>query len=108
YQIYEGAALLAGATPYYVNARQENGFAIDYSEVPADVWQRTQLLYCCSPSNPTGKAMTLDEWRDLFALSDRYGFVIVSDECYSELYLNEKQPPLGGLEAANELGRTGF
>lgn len=108
YQIYEGAALLAGATPYYVNASAENGFAVDYGNVPAAVWQRTQLLYCCSPSNPTGKVMTLDEWRMLFELSDRYGFVIVSDECYSELYLNEQQPPMGGLEAANKLGRTGF
>lgn len=108
YQIYEGAALLAGATPYYVNAHRENDFAIDYGEVPDNVWQRTQLLYCCSPSNPTGRVMSLDEWRRLFELSDRHNFVIVSDECYSELYLDEKQPPLGGLEAANKLGRTGF
>jgi len=108
YQIYEGAALLAGATLYYVNACRENGFEIDYGEVPESVWQRVQLLYCCSPSNPTGKVMSMEQWRKLFELSDRYGFVIVSDECYSELYLDEKKPPLGGLEAANRLGRTGF
>ena len=108
YQIYEGAALLAGATPYYVNARHENAFAIDYSGVPDDIWPRVQLLYCCSPSNPTGRVMNLDEWRTLFALSDRHGFVIVSDECYSELYFDEANPPLGALEAAHKLGRDGF
>ncbi len=108
YQIYEGAALLAGATPYYVNARQENDFAIDYSKVPADIWPRVQLLYCCSPGNPTGRVMSLDEWRTLFDLSDRHDFVIVSDECYSELYFDEANPPLGALEAAHKLGRDGF
>lgn len=108
YQIYEGAALLAGATPYYVNARRDNGFAIDYADVPAEIWPRVQLLYCCSPSNPTGRVMDLDEWRRLFELSDQYGFVIVSDECYSELYLDEAHPPLGALEAARRLDRTDF
>ena len=81
YQIYEGAALLAGATPYYLNALPENNFAIDYASVPEDVLGRTQLLFACSPANPTGKVMNLEQWRVLFDLSDRYGFVIASDEC---------------------------
>jgi N-succinyldiaminopimelate aminotransferase len=105
YQIYEGAALLAGAQPYYVNSDPSRNFACDYSVVPEDVWARTQLVYVCSPGNPTGAVMTLDDWRELFALSDKYGFVIASDECYSEIYFDEAQPPLGGLEAAHKLGR---
>ena len=108
YQIYEGAALLAGAQTYYLNATRENNFAFDYASVPEEVWKRTQLLYCCSPSNPTGKVMSLAQWKTLFELSDRHGFVIVSDECYSELYYDESAPPLGGLEAAHRLGRTDF
>lgn len=105
YQIYEGAALLGGAQPYFVNSDPARNFACDYSTVPADVWARTQLLYVCSPGNPTGAVLTLDDWRELFALSDRYGFVIASDECYSEIYFDESKPPLGGLEAAHKLGR---
>ncbi|WP_233830652.1 succinyldiaminopimelate transaminase [Paraburkholderia sp. ZP32-5] len=105
YQIYEGAALLGGAQPYFVNSDPARNFACDYSAVPADVWARTQLLYVCSPGNPTGAVLTLDDWRELFALSDRYGFVIASDECYSEIYFDEANPPLGGLEAAHKLGR---
>lgn len=108
YQIYEGAALLAGAKPYYLNATAERDFVIDYAGVPEEVWRRVQLLYCCSPGNPTGKVMALDEWRRLFELSDRYDFVIVADECYSELYFDEAHPPLGSLEAAHRLGRTDF
>ncbi len=107
YQIYEGAALLAGATPYYAPSDPARNFAVDWDSVPEDVWQRTQLLFVCSPGNPTGAVMPLDEWRKLFALSDRHGFVIASDECYSEIYFRD-QPPLGGLEAAAKLGRTGF
>lgn len=106
YQIYEGAALLAGATPYFVNTVPENGYAMDFSGVPEEVWQRTQLVYACSPGNPTGKTMGLDEWAKLFALSDRYGFVIAADECYSEIYFD--QSPLGALEAANQLGRGDY
>lgn len=105
YQIYEGAALLAGAQPYFVNSDPARNFACDYSAVPADIWARTQLLYVCSPGNPTGAVLTLDDWRELFALSDRHGFVIASDECYSEIYFDEAAPPLGGLEAAHRLGR---
>ena len=105
YQIYEGAALLAGATPYFVNSDPTRNFACDYSVVPEEVWANTQLLYVCSPGNPTGAVMTLDDWRELFALSDRYGFVIASDECYSEIYFNEGNAPIGGLDAARVLGR---
>jgi N-succinyldiaminopimelate aminotransferase len=108
YQIYEGAALLAGATPWFVNALRERAFDIDWDAVPASVWTRTQLVYACSPGNPTGRVMSLDQWRKLFELSDRHGFVIVSDECYSELYFDDARPPIGGLEAAHRLGRTGF
>jgi N-succinyldiaminopimelate aminotransferase len=108
YQIYEGAALLAGATPAYANAVRERGFAVDYESVGADVWPRVQLVYTCSPGNPTGRVMMLDEWARLFDAADRHGFVIASDECYSELYFDEARPPLGALEAAHRLGRTDF
>ncbi len=108
YQIYEGAALLAGAAPYYVNQQRENDFALDLDAVPESVWRRVQLFYVCSPGNPTGRVMPLDEWRRVFELSDRWGFVIVSDECYSELFLDERNPPLGALDAARRLGRDGF
>jgi N-succinyldiaminopimelate aminotransferase len=108
YQIYEGAALLAGAAPVYANATPARRFGVDYAAVPDALWRRAQLLYACSPGNPTGHVMTLDEWREVFDLSDRYGFVIASDECYSELYFDDAQPPLGALEAAHRLGREGF
>ncbi|MBS0466002.1 MAG: succinyldiaminopimelate transaminase [Proteobacteria bacterium] len=107
YQIYEGATLLAGATPYYAASDPARNFAVDWSAVPDAVWQRTQLLFVCSPGNPTGAVMPLQEWEKLFALSDRYGFVIASDECYSEIYFRD-EPPLGGLEAAARLGRSDF
>lgn len=105
YQIYEGAALLAGAHPHYLNTLCERGFAADYESVPGDLWRRTQLLYVCSPGNPTGKVLGLDEWLEIFALADRHGFVIASDECYSEVYFEETSPPLGALQAATMLGR---
>ncbi len=108
YQIYEGAALLAGAEPYCVNAVAANGFAPAWHEVPEDVWARTQLVYVCSPDNPTGRVATADEWSFLFAQSDRHGFVIAADECYSEIYFDEACPPLGALAAASAQGRTGF
>ena len=107
YQIYEGAALLAGATPHYVASDPARNFAADWDSVPDEVWARTQLIYVCSPGNPAGAVMPLDEWRRLFELSDRHGFVIASDECYSEIYFRD-EPPLGGLEAAHRLGRTDF
>jgi N-succinyldiaminopimelate aminotransferase len=108
YQIYEGAALLAGARPYFINTTAANDFSLDLAAVPAQVWARTQLIFVCSPANPTGNVMTLDEWRALFSLSDQYGIVIASDECYSEIYLDTARPPLGGLEAAQELGRQDY
>ena len=107
YQIYEGSTLLAGAEIVYVPSVPERNFAVDWDSVPEDVWARTQLIFVCSPGNPTGAVMPLAEWRKLFALSDRYGFVIASDECYSEIYFRD-EPPLGGLEAATQLGRTDF
>ncbi|MEJ8809710.1 succinyldiaminopimelate transaminase [Variovorax ureilyticus] len=107
YQIYEGAAFLSGAEPYYVPSVPARNFAVDWDSVPEDVWARTQLVFVCSPGNPTGAVMPLDEWKKLFALSDRHGFVIASDECYSEIYFRD-EPPLGGLEAAERLGRGDF
>ena len=108
YQIYEGAALLAGATPHYVNSIAANAFAPQWSEVSDVVWARTQLVYVCSPDNPTGRVAAEAEWRTLFELSDRHGFVIASDECYSEIYCDEARPPLGALAAAAAQGREGF
>ncbi|HEY5799866.1 MAG TPA: succinyldiaminopimelate transaminase [Burkholderiaceae bacterium] len=103
YQIYEGAALLAGASTYFVNSDPARNFAPDYASVPDTVWEKVQLLYVCSPGNPTGAVLTLDEWKLLFALADRHGFVIAADECYSEIYFDA--PPLGAIEAAHKLGR---
>lgn len=107
YQIYEGAALLAGAEAYYAPSDPARNFAVAWETVPEDVWARTQLIYVCSPGNPTGAVMPLEEWAKLFALQDRHGFVIASDECYSEIYFRD-EPPLGGLEAAAKLGRRDF
>ncbi len=107
YQIYEGAAFLAGAEPYFVAADPARNFAQDWDSVPDAVWARTQLLFVCSPGNPTGAVMPLSEWEKLFELSDRHGFVIASDECYSEIYFRD-EPPLGGMQAAAQLGRHDF
>ncbi|GAP38898.1 succinyldiaminopimelate transaminase [Piscinibacter sakaiensis] len=104
YQIYEGAALLAGAETVYVPSVPARNFASDWERVPDAVWARTQLLFVCSPGNPTGAVMPLEEWARLFALSDRHGFAIASDECYSEIYFRD-EPPLGALQAARALGR---
>jgi N-succinyldiaminopimelate aminotransferase len=108
YQIYEGAALLAGARPIYLNTLPHDDFAMDWASLPEATWREVQLVYVCSPGNPTGKVMDLAAWKDLFELSDRHGFVIASDECYSEIYFDEKQPPLGGLSAAAQLGRSEY
>ncbi|MSP97304.1 MAG: succinyldiaminopimelate transaminase [Betaproteobacteria bacterium] len=108
YQIYEGAAILAGATPYFVNMLAADAFKVNYRAVPDEVWRRTQLLYTCSPANPTGRVMSIAEWQELFELSDQYGFIIASDECYSEIYFDEAAPPVGALQAAQALGRTDF
>jgi N-succinyldiaminopimelate aminotransferase len=108
YQIYEGAALLAGARPVYLNNLPARNYAFDWNELPAETWERTQLIYVCSPANPTGHVMTLADWKALFALSDRYGFVVAADECYSEIHFDEANPPLGALQAAQNLGRDGY
>ena len=105
YQIYEGAALLAGAKPFFLNTVPENSFRMEYSSLPEDLWSTVQLVYVCSPGNPTGKVMSLEDWREVFALSDQHGFVIAADECYSEIYFDEGHPPLGALTAASLLGR---
>ena len=107
YQIYEGAALLAGADTAFANSDPARNFAVDWSQIDEATWARTQLLYVCSPGNPTGAVMPLAEWARLFELSDRHGFVIASDECYSEIWFGS-EPPLGGLQAAVRLGRTDF
>ena len=106
YQIYEGAAILAGAEPLFLNQTDATGFALDLDSLSVGQWARTQLVYVCSPANPSGRVLTLDEWRALFDRSDRHGFVIASDECYSEIYGD--RAPLGALEAAQQLGRAGF
>jgi N-succinyldiaminopimelate aminotransferase len=108
YQIYEGAALLAGAEPIYLNTLPENGFTMDWTALAESVWRDVQLVYVCSPANPTGNVMTLESWRALFALADRHDFVIASDECYSEIYNDESVPPLGALTAAKKLGRDDY
>jgi N-succinyldiaminopimelate aminotransferase len=108
YQIYEGAALLAGAEPVFINQTRETGFALDLDTVSESEWNRTQLMFVCTPGNPSGRVLSLDEWRLLFDRADRHGFVIASDECYSELFFDESAPPLGGLEAAMRLGRDDF
>ena len=105
YQIYEGAALLAGARPFFLNTVPENDFSMDWSKVPDDLWEQVNLVYVCSPGNPTGKVMSLDDWKALFDLADTHGFVVASDECYSEIYFEEGKPPLGALTASHQLGR---
>ena len=107
YQIYEGAALLAGADIWFVPSDAARNFAVDWAGVPQAVWAKTQLIFVCSPGNPAGAVMSLAEWKLLFDLSDRHGFVIASDECYSEIYFRD-EPPLGGLQAAALLGRADF
>lgn len=106
YQIYEGAAYLGGAKPYFVNSDPERNFAPNWESVPESVWKKTQLLFICSPGNPAGNVTPLEEWRYLFELSDKYDFVIASDECYSEIYFDEK--PLGVLQAAQLCGRRDY
>ena len=108
YQIYEGAALLAGARPVFLNQVAGAGFAPDLGSISPTEWSSVQLLYVCSPGNPTGHVLTLDDWRRLFEYADRHGFVIASDECYSEIYFDERAAPMGGLEAAQALGRAGY
>lgn len=108
YQIYEGAALLAGAQPCFLPCRADNGFIPDYDAVPAALWERCQLLYLCTPGNPSGAVCDLETLKKLIALADKYDFVIASDECYSELYFDEEAPPPGLLQACAELGRDDY
>jgi N-succinyldiaminopimelate aminotransferase len=108
YQIYEGAALLAGAEPRYLPVVRANGWRMPLDTLPAKDWERVRLVYACSPGNPAGHVMALDEWRELFDRADRYDFFIAADECYSEIYFDEARPPLGALEAAQRLGRADF
>ncbi|HYA65255.1 MAG TPA: succinyldiaminopimelate transaminase, partial [Burkholderiaceae bacterium] len=108
YQIYEGAALLAGAQMRHLATTQSNGWRMPFERVSAQDWQRVRLVYACSPGNPTGHVMSLQEWQELFELADRHDFLIAADECYSEIYFDETRPPLGALEAAQQLGRRGF
>ena len=103
YQIYEGAAIMAGATPYYLPATQADEFKPDFSLVPESVWQRCQLFYICNPSNPTGAVLTISEYQFLLEQARKYDFVICSDECYSEIYLDEQAPVLGLLDAIESL-----
>src|SRR5690606_27214648 len=108
YQIYEGAAYLAGAEPHFVNCIAANGFVPDFDAVPTQVWERCQLLFLCSPGNPTGAVLDRAALEKLIALADRHDFIIASDECYSEIYFDEAQPPLGLLQVCAMLGRHDF
>lgn len=108
YQIYEGATLLAGAEPHYLSCTKDNRYQPDFDSVSEQTWQRCQLVYLCSPGNPTGSVIDLDTWAKLITLAQRYQFVIASDECYSELYFDEQQPPLGLLQACAKLGHDSF
>ena len=108
YQIYEGAAYLAGAEPHFLPCLEENGFNPDYDAVPAEVWQRCQLLFVCTPGNPTGATLKLDDFKKLIALADEHDFILASDECYSEIYVDGADAPLGLLEACALIGRHDF
>ncbi len=108
YQIYEGAAYLAGATPYFMDCRAETGYLPDFNAIAEADWQRCQLVYICSPGNPSGAVMPFEQVRQLIELSDKYDFVIASDECYSEIYFDEKQPPVGLLQVCDQLGRADY
>ncbi|RIA22587.1 succinyldiaminopimelate aminotransferase [Ectopseudomonas oleovorans] len=108
YQIYEGAAFLAGAEPHYLPCLEDHGFNPDFGAVPSEVWQRCQILFLCSPGNPTGALIPLATLKKLIALADEHDFVIAADECYSELYFDEDAPPPGLLSACAELGRNDF
>ncbi len=108
YQIYEGAACLAGVEPYYLNCTPETNYLPDFDAVPEDVWQRCQLIYLCSPGNPTGAVIGRDTLQKLIRLADKHDFIIASDECYSEIYPDENTPPAGLLQAAAEMGHTDY
>lgn len=108
YQIYEGAAYLAGASPYFMPTFAENDFIPDYDAIPEDIWRRCELLFVCSPNNPSGSVHSREQLTKLIQLSDKYDFILASDECYSEIYLDEERPPAGLLEICAEIGRNDF
>ncbi|MBD3619670.1 MAG: succinyldiaminopimelate transaminase [Chromatiales bacterium] len=108
YQIYEGAALLAGATPWFLNCSADNGYRPDFDAVPDAIWDRCQLLYLCSPGNPTGAVLDEATLAGLIERAERHDFLIASDECYSELYPDESAPPAGLLGAAARAGVTDY
>lgn len=108
YQIYEGAALLAGGQPHYLNCTAENGFQPDFSQVPEEVWKDTQMVFICSPGNPTGALLPFAQQKKLLELADQHDFVICADECYSEIYFDEEQPPHGLLQVCAETGRSDY
>ncbi|WP_299946101.1 succinyldiaminopimelate transaminase [uncultured Microbulbifer sp.] len=108
YQIYEGGALLAGAKPHLVNCQAANGFKADFAAVSAAVWHQCDLVYLCSPGNPTGALLEAADFHQLIQLADRYDFTIAADECYSELYFDEEAPPVGLLQACEDIGRSDF
>jgi len=108
YQIYEGAALLAGAEPYYLNTLKDSGYLPDFDAVPDEIWQRCQLIYICSPGNPTGSVIDQASHEKLLKLAEKYDFVIASDECYTEIYDDETNPPPGLLQTAYNMGNTAF
>jgi N-succinyldiaminopimelate aminotransferase len=108
YQIYEGAVLLCGAEPVYLNTTSDTQFIPDFNKIPENVWQRCQLVYICNPGNPTGAVMQESQLKELIQLADRYDFIIASDECYSEIYFDEQNPPPGLLQAAHNMGRTDY
>ncbi len=108
YQIYEGAALLAGAKPWYLSCLEQNNYLPDFENVPESVWRRCQLLYICSPGNPTGAVLRHDQLVEIIRLSERFGFVVAADECYCEIYAEQCQPPVGLLQVAAACGREEF
>jgi N-succinyldiaminopimelate aminotransferase len=108
YQIYEGATLLAGATPYFLDTRAADGYLPDLTAVPAETWRRCQMLILCSPGNPTGAVLPLEFFARALDLAERYDFIVASDECYADIYLDEAAPPPGLLEAAECSGRSRF
>ncbi len=108
YQIYEGATIMAGALPYFINLTRQNSYQPDFKSVPDAIWQRCQIVYICTPGNPTGAVISLGDLQELIELALKHNFIIASDECYSEIYPNESQPPIGLLQAANEMGNTQF
>jgi N-succinyldiaminopimelate aminotransferase len=108
YQIYEGAALLAGAEPWFMNTMAGNDYLHDFDAIPVTTWQRCQLIYICTPGNPTGAVMSEASLQQLIQLADTHDFIIASDECYSEIYPDENNPPTGLLSAASNMGNTDF